>query len=94
MKHRRFTDEFRRAAIGLVIDQKYTPKEAAKRLGIGQSTLDYWVKQHRKRNGSVSAVEEKDLRKRVMELEQENQRLTLEREILKKAAAFFARKQP
>ena len=59
-----------------------------------KSTLDYWVKQHRKRNGSVSAVEEKDLRKRVMELEQENQRLTLEREILKKAAAFFARKQP
>lgn len=94
MTRRQFTDEFRRSAIGLVIDQKYSPKEAARRLGIGQSTLDYWLKQHRKRKGSVSAIEEKDLRRRVLELEKENQRLTLEREILKKAAAFFAKEQP
>ena len=91
MTRRQFTDEFRRSAIGLVLEQKYTAKEAAQRLGVGQSTLDYWLKQHRKRHGSVSAVEEKDLRKRVIELEQENQRLKVERDILKKAAAFFAR---
>jgi transposase len=93
MSRRQFTPEFRRSAIALVTEQKYTPKEAAKSLGIGQTTLDYWLKQHRKRNGSVNAAEEKDLRKRVAELEKENQRLKLEREILKKAAAFFAKEQ-
>jgi len=94
MARRQFTPEFRRSAIALVVDQNYTPRDAAQRLGVGQSTLDYWLKQHRKRNGSVGAAEEKDLRKRVAELEKENQRLKLEREILKKAAAFFAREQP
>jgi transposase len=94
MARRQFTAEFRRSAIGLVVDQNYTPQDAARRLGVGQSTLDYWLKQHRKRNGAIGAVEEKDLRKRVAELEKENQRLKLEREILKKAATFFAREQP
>ena len=94
MARRQFTAEFRRSAIGLVVDQNYTPQNAAKSLGIAQTTLDYWLKQHRKRNGSVNAAEEKDLRKRVAELEKENQRLKLEREILKKAAAFFAKEQP
>src|SRR5271167_2590539 len=94
MVRRQFTAEFRRSAIGLVVDQNYTPSDAAKSLGIGQSTLEYWLKRHRKRNGSVNAAEEKDLRKRVAELEKENQRLKVEREILKKAAAFFAKEQP
>jgi len=94
MARKHYTAEFKRSAIGLVVDQDYTPQAAAKSLGIGQGTLDYWLEGHRKRNGSVNAVEERDLRKRVAELEKENQRLKLEREILKKAAAFFAREQP
>ena len=93
MARRQFTAEFRRSAVGLVIDQHYTPRDAATRLGIGVSTLKYWLKQHHKLNGSAGAIQETDLRKRVAELEKENQRLTLEREILKKAAAFFAREQ-
>ena len=93
MARRIFTDEFKRSAVGLVVDQNYTPQDAAKRLGIGLGTLAYWLKRHRKLNGSVNAAEEKDLRKRVAELEKENQRLKLEHEILKKAAAFFAREQ-
>lgn len=91
MARKQFTAEFRRSAIGLVVDQNYSPLEAARSLGVSSGTLLYWLKQHRKRNGSVNAAEEKDLRKRVAELEKENQRLKLEREILKKAAAFFAR---
>jgi len=91
--HRTFTDEFKRSAVDMVAKQDYTSKQAAQSLGIGQSTLDYWLKRHRQRDGSVSVVEEKDLRKRVAELEKENQRLKLEREILKKAAAFFAKEQ-
>ena len=94
MAHRRFTAEFKRSAVGLVADQKYTPKQAAQSLGVAQTTLEYWLKRHRQLDGSLNASEEKDLRKRVAELEKENQRLKLERDILKKAATFFAREQP
>jgi transposase len=94
MSRRQYTAEFKRSAIELVVDQNYTPSAAANSLGIDRATMEYWLKDHRKRNGSVNAAEEKDLRKRVAELEKENQRLKLEREILKKAAAFFAREQP
>lgn len=93
MPRRRFTEEFKRSAVDLVTQENYSPPEAAKRLGIGLGTLEYWLKQHRRRSGAVNAAQEKDLRKRVAELEKENQRLKLEREILKKAAAFFAREQ-
>ncbi len=94
MARRGFAPEFRRSAVSLVVEENYSPKEAAERPGVGQGTLEYWVKQHRKRNGTVNASEEKDLRRRVAELEKENQRLKLEREILKKAATFFAKEQP
>jgi transposase len=94
MPRRQYTPEFRRSAVALLIEQNYTVAQAAESLGILPSTLKFWLKQHRKRNGAVSAVEETDLRKRNAELERENQRLRMERDILKKAAAFFAREQP
>ena len=62
-------------------------------LGVSLATLKYWLKGYRLRNGVVDAQEEKDLRKRVVELEMENARLRIERDILKKAAAWFAKEQ-
>ena len=69
-------------------------RHAAESLGVQLNTLRYWLKEHRKNGGAANVSEEKDLRKRNAELEREIQRLKLEREILKKAAAFFAREQP
>lgn len=86
-----YTKEFRQAAVQMVMDQQRPLKEAAQNLGVLESTLRYWIKDHRRRTGQVDAAEEKALRKKVRELEAENQKLKLEREILKKAAAFFAR---
>jgi transposase len=94
MPRRKYTPEFRRSAVALLIEQNYTVAQAAESLGVEPSTLKFWLKQHRQRNGAVSAIEETDLRKRNAELERENQRLRMERDILKKAAAFFAREQP
>jgi transposase len=93
MGRRTFTPEFKRSAVALVIEQKYARQEAAKNLGIGVATLDNWLGEHRKRNGSVNVAEELDLKKRVAQLERENRRLTMERDILKKATAYFAREQ-
>ena len=94
MARRRFTEEFRQAAVDLVLRESYSMKAAGERLGVGASTLEYWVKAHQARHGAIGKAEEVDLRKRVAELERENQRLLMEREILKKAAAFFAKEQP
>jgi transposase len=93
MTRRTFTQEFKTAAIKLVTEQKYSAKQAAKDLGINQSTLLYWLKLHRRSGNAAAASQDQSLRKRVRELEALTQRLQMERDILKKAAAFFARQE-
>jgi transposase len=85
--------EFKLAAVKLVTQQNYTPKQAALSLGIPMSTLQYWIKIYGQ--APQQQAETLDtLRVRVKQLEAENQRLKIEREILKKATAFFANQQP
>ena len=90
---KRYDEEFKVAAAKLVTDRGYGPKEAALSLGVKPSTLNYWVKVygHRPRRQAETVD---SLRLRNKQLEAENQRLKLEREILKKATAFFANQQP
>ena len=93
-KHRRYSPEFKRSAVALVAEQKRSVDQAAESLGVSKNTLLYWIKAHRRKHGALNAGEETDLRKQLKELQRENERLKLERDILKKAAAFFAREQP
>jgi transposase len=93
MARKTYSNEFRESAVKMVTEQKRTLAEAARNLGVQQGTLRYWIQSHRERSGTADAAEEKALRKRNRELEAENQKLRLEREILKKAAAFFAKEQ-
>ena len=89
----KYTDEFRREAVKLVTEQGYKPTEAARNLGISASLLRKWVKRYK---GDDSSLTPGKLglnadQKRIRELEMENKRLKMEREILKKATAFFAK---
>jgi transposase len=93
MARKSYSKEFRESAVKMVLEQRRTVAEAAKNLGVQEGTLRYWLKAHRQRSGAAETLEEKALRKRNRELEAENQKLRLEREILKKAAAFFAKEQ-
>ena len=93
MARKAYSKEFRESAVKMVLEQKRTVPEAARNLGVQEGTLRYWLKTHRQRSGVAESGEEKALRKRNRELEAENQKLRLEREILKKAAAFFAQEQ-
>ncbi len=93
MDRKRFTPEFKAAAVALVLEQKYSRQEAAKNLGIPVSTLDAWLHKQRHLKGATDLIEEADLRKRVVELERDVRRLTMERDILKKATAYFAKEQ-
>ena len=90
---KRYDKEFKVAAAKLVTEQGYGPKEAALSLGVKASTLQYWVKTYG-RQPLQQAETMETLRMKNTQLEAENQRLKLEREILKKATAFFASQQP
>ena len=86
-----FTDEFKNDAVRLVTEQGYSCNEVGRRLGINHSNVSRWVREYRKDldtpQGAGSAQE---LEQEVKRLRKENKRLLMEREILKKAAAFFA----
>ena len=90
MPRRRYSREFKLSAVKLVNEQGYSTAEAAKSLGIDAGNVRDWVKQFA---GAPEAAptEHGALKAELRRLRQENARLLMERDILKKAAAFFAR---
>lgn len=93
----KYTQEFRESAVKLVIDQGRRVEDAAANLGMPVNTLMAWVsKARRNLSGGGRAFTpptEQQMQARMHELEAENRRLKLERDILKKATAFFAREE-
>jgi transposase len=87
-----YTKEFKNDAIKLVIEQGYSTNEVGRRLGINQSNVSRWVLEYRQENEpSVNGgATRSELEVEVKRLRKETERLRMEREILKKAAAFFA----
>lgn len=89
---RDFTDEFKSDAVRLVTEQGYSCSEVGRRLGINHSNISRWVRQYRDQleNPAGNSGSLRDLEVENKRLKKENKRLEMEREILKKAAAFFA----
>jgi transposase len=90
---RTYTPEFKAEAVRLITEQGYSVAEAARSLGLHENLIRSWKRaleangeQAFPGQGKLPAIEE-ELRR----LRAENQRLLAERDILKKAAAFFAR---
>ena len=90
---RRFTQEFKDDAVNLVIEQGYSCAEVARRLGINENNINRWVRLYRDKNKAPSAdgLTRQQLESELKRLRKENKRLEMEREILKKATAFFAK---
>ena len=90
-QRRDFTDEFKNDAIKLVFEQGYSCTEVARRLGISQSNVSRWVRAHRDQlKNKTESGSPQNMDVEIKRLRKENKRLLMEREILKKAAAFFA----
>ena len=89
---RKFTQEFKDDAVSLVIDQGYSCAEVARRLGVSDNNVNRWVREYRQRNEIQSAdgLSREQMEAELKRLRKENKRLEMERDILKKAAAFFA----
>lgn len=96
-RHRRrdYDAAFKGQAVRMVTELKRSMLEVSKDLGVPHNTLQYWVRLDRRKAGTHDGpASVAELAQRVAELERQNARLLLEREILKKATAFFASHQP
>jgi transposase len=92
MPRKRYDDEFKIGAAKLVREQGYSVKKAAESLGVDIGSIRRWVHEF----GSVpslptSGSTAEQLQRENARLREENRRILMEREILKKAAAFFAK---
>ena len=91
----RYTDEFKLEAAKLVREQGYTVKAAARSLGVDPGSIRGWVRRFAPATaGPAPAASPEELRRELRRLREEDRRLLMEREILKKATAFFARENP
>jgi transposase len=87
---RKFTPEYKAEAVELATNSGRPIAEIARDLGINEGTLGNWVNMAKKRGEVKDKPLDIDERARLKELEDEVRRLKMEREILKKAAAWFA----
>ena len=84
-----YTREFKEEAVSLVLDQGYSSTEAANSLGVTSKAIYNWKQKIEDQKSGKSLSD--DERTELIKLRTENKRLLMEREILKKASAFFAR---
>ena len=90
---RAFTDEFKAGAVRLVLEEGKTVGQVARDLDLTETALREWVNRARadrtKGRTGLTTAEREELAR----LRKENRELRTERDILKKAAAFFAKHQ-
>lgn len=89
--NRQYTDEFKAEAIKQVIERGFTVVDVAARIGIPKHTLYEWVHKARKVPAVVDSGAARSDAAEVRRLKAELKRVTEERDILKKAAAYFAK---
>jgi transposase-like protein len=91
-KRRKFSDEYKAETVRLIQCSGKSMGQMALELGIGETALRRWVEQAEIEagRGPAGALRRSE-REELVELRRENQRLRMEREVLKKATAFFAK---
>jgi transposase len=90
MARRKYTREFKLSAVKLVNEQGYSIADAARSLGVDANSVRGWMEKLGDQAGAAPGSEG-SLKAELRRLRKENAQLLMEREILKKAAAFFAR---
>jgi transposase len=87
--HKRYPEEFKKDAVSLVLEQNYTPQQAAEAVGVDVKLIYNWRRKIEAENrpGALTVEERSEL----LALRKEVKNLRAEKEILKKASAFFAK---
>lgn len=90
---RQFSDEFKEGAVRLVLDEGKTVGAVARELDLTASALGLWVQQARAERTKGKSGLMKEEREELTRLRKENRELRIERDLLKKVSALFARHQ-
>jgi len=88
MSGKRYTEEFKEEAVKQVTERGYSVVEVAERLGTTTHSLYDWIKKYGK--STPREANKPDIEAENARLKAELKRVTMERDILKKAAAYFA----
>lgn len=93
MTRQHFTRQFKDDAVRMVLENGYSCEETGRRLGVSGNNINRWVRQYQTHNEARtdSGLTREQLETELKRLRKENKRLEMEREILKKATAFFAK---
>ena len=92
MKEQRvYSDEFKFQAVEMAMQPGATKSGVARSLGINPNTLTVWINYYKKSNGIVDPPRDEDEHSELIRLRRETKRLAMEIEILKEAAAYFAK---
>lgn len=89
MSDKRYTDEFKQEAIKQITDRGHSVADVASRLGVTTHSLYAWLKKYGHTPQHASHLD--DQQTEIRRLKAELKRVTEERDILKKATAYFAR---
>jgi transposase-like protein len=87
---RSFTVEFKTDAVAMVLDDGRRIVDVADAIGVGEGTLGNWVRLERIERGERAGLTRDD-RSELVELRKENARLRMERDLLKRATAFWVK---
>lgn len=91
MKRKRYTKEFREEAVKQITERGYSVCDVSKRLGVSTKSLYVWLRTSGNSKQSRHPDEFEQMRKENARLKNELKRVEEERDILKKAAAYFAK---
>lgn len=91
---RTFRPEFKAEAVQLVLKSGRPVRQVAKDLGLQQTVLNDWVRQARGEGAPTKPARQLTTEEQLRRLEEEVRTLRMERDFLKKAAAFFAKQMP
>jgi len=91
---RKYTAEFKERAVKLAVESDQAIAQTARDLGVNENTLHTWIGKYHRAEHQEKEVNDEHVYEELKRLRKENARLKEEREILKKAAAYFAQQLP
>jgi len=91
LKEKIYSPEFRESSVKLAMESKNTIAQTARDLGVKVSTLHTWIHKYKEAKAANISSDDNKLIEELKKLKKENYQLTQERDILKKAAAYFAK---
>lgn len=90
-KRRSYTPEFKYEAVRLITEEGRSIAEVSRNLGINATMLGRWKREAEEEDAFPGKGRMKPMEEELRRLQRENRQLKMDQEILKKAAAFFAR---